>query len=101
MYCRTADQWKLYAIIDPLLEYIREAILLGFVTVAGSDRGKWRTYAVWSLAAAAFYEAHYTTKTEIKIPRDGFNVFMVCALAYDILSQVFLTLVFSYTIGFG
>lgn len=76
-HCKTLDQYALYAIANPLTEYVREGIVAGFLTMAGSHHGRWRIYAVIALVAAALLEAYLATATPVAIPRDGGNVFMV------------------------
>ena len=75
--CKTSDQYALFAIPGPLLQYIREAILVGFLTVEYSGRSRWRMLGVVALVAAFLAEAYTALAAPVTIPRDGNPVTMV------------------------
>ncbi|KAH8101782.1 hypothetical protein BXZ70DRAFT_891280 [Cristinia sonorae] len=76
-YCTSYDEFALYALPGPLLEYIRETAFLGLLTITGSHRERWRTYAIAGLVCAAVMEGYTTAVQPIKIPRNGLGVFML------------------------
>jgi hypothetical protein len=76
-HCKTADQYALFAVTGPLLQYIREASILGLLTVENSGRSQWRTVSIASLVAAFLAEAYIAATVPIVIPRDGGKVTMV------------------------
>ncbi|PSR83381.1 hypothetical protein PHLCEN_2v5760, partial [Hermanssonia centrifuga] len=76
-HCRTLDQYALYALPAPLVEFIREGALIGLLTVSGSHRARWRTPAIITIVGACLAEGFATATVPINIPRNGKNVFMV------------------------
>jgi hypothetical protein len=66
-YCRTADDFAIHALPRPLLQYVREAAIVGLVTARGTQRGRWRLWGIWSLLAAAVLEAYWIATVSIKI----------------------------------
>ena len=77
MHCKTADQYALFALAAPLMQYIREAVFVGLLTVENSGRSRWRTAAVVLLVAAFLAEAYTAATAPVVIPRDGRSVIMV------------------------
>ena len=76
-HCTVYDDFAFYALPGPLMEYIREIALLGVLTITGSHRERWRTYAVAGMVCAAVLEGYTTIVQPVRIPRDGQGVFMV------------------------
>ncbi|THH18842.1 hypothetical protein EW146_g2201 [Bondarzewia mesenterica] len=52
-YCQSLNDFAIHSIPRPLLEYVREAFLIGLVTTHGSARERRRMFAVALLACAA------------------------------------------------
>lgn len=77
MHCKTSDQYALFAIPGPLLQYIREGIFVGFLTVEYSGRSRWRTLGLVVVVAAFLAEAYTVLSVPVTIPRDGKAVTMV------------------------
>ncbi|KAI0088903.1 hypothetical protein BDY19DRAFT_855738, partial [Irpex rosettiformis] len=86
-YCRRMEQYAMYAIPRPLLQYIREAIVIGLVTTRDSHHGDWRVTAVGMLAIAALLEASQLMSAQIIIPKNGKVFFWAdnCWLARQLL----------------
>ncbi|KAJ3477839.1 hypothetical protein NLI96_g10187 [Meripilus lineatus] len=76
-HCKTFDEYALNALPGPLLQYIREAFIIGLITITGSFRERWRTYAIGALVIAAVVEGYYTLTADITIPKDGRGTFML------------------------
>lgn len=76
-YCHTYYEYALYSLPRPLLGYIRETAIVGFLTILGSRKERWRTYAIGAIACAAVGEEYWVSTVQIKIPSDGMNVVMV------------------------
>ncbi|OJT08297.1 hypothetical protein TRAPUB_836 [Trametes pubescens] len=75
-YCTTFDEYLIFAAPRLALGYIKEAALAGLITIQGSGRERWRTYAVALLVAGFIVEGYWVATTPIGIPRDGRNVTM-------------------------
>ncbi len=88
-YCTKSDEYAIYAFPGPLLQYIREALVVGLLTINGSFRDKWRTYSLAAIVCAAIVEGYWTMTAEIKIPRDGLGTLMVRSLRLSMLSTCF------------
>ena len=76
-HCKTLDQYALYAIANPLTEYVREGVIAGLLTMSGSHHGRWRIYSIIALVAGGLLEAYLATATPVQIPKNGGTVFMV------------------------
>ncbi|CCM01211.1 uncharacterized protein FIBRA_03259 [Fibroporia radiculosa] len=72
----TFDDYAVYALPHALFAYIREAAVLGLLTIVGSGRERWRTYVVGALAVTAVLECYWISTVTVRIPKDGRNVFM-------------------------
>lgn len=57
-HCVTFDDFALYALPRPLLEYAREAFVVGFVTGRWSLRERWRKWGIAALVGGASFEAY-------------------------------------------
>lgn len=77
-YCHTYYEYALYAIPRPLLGYIREAAIIGLLTVRGSRKERWRIFAIGAIVCAAIAEEYWISTVQIKIPNHGRGVIMVC-----------------------
>ncbi|KAI0634730.1 hypothetical protein C8Q77DRAFT_1054525 [Trametes polyzona] len=75
-YCTTFDEYLIFAAPRMALGYVKEAAVVGVLTIRGSGHERWRTYAVALLVSAFFVEGYWVATTPIGIPRDGRNVFM-------------------------
>ncbi|KZT00665.1 uncharacterized protein LAESUDRAFT_732080 [Laetiporus sulphureus 93-53] len=75
-HCKTFDEYALFAVSNALLDYIREAVVLGLLTANGSGRERWRTHAVGALVCAAVLEGYFIAAAPVQIPRNGAGVFM-------------------------
>ncbi|CAL1708605.1 unnamed protein product [Somion occarium] len=76
-HCTTFDEYSLYALPWPLLEYIREAAVIGLLTIQGSGRERWRTYGVAAVVIAAILEGYWVASATIQVPRNGLGVYML------------------------
>ncbi|KZT70412.1 hypothetical protein DAEQUDRAFT_744676 [Daedalea quercina L-15889] len=76
LYVRTFDDYALYALPRALAEYIREVAVVGVLTIRGSGRERWRTYAVGALACGAVVEAYWVATATIDVPSNGLDVTM-------------------------
>jgi hypothetical protein len=70
----------MFALPGPLLQYVREAAVIGVVTLRDSHRGHWRGVGILLLIAACLVEALYILQAQIIIPRDGKGTFFVRSL---------------------
>lgn len=66
-YCRSYDDFALYALPRPVLEYIREATVLGLVTIRGSNHERWRLYGILVLVAFLIGEVYYSSTVRISV----------------------------------
>jgi len=76
-YCRNFDEYALYALPAPLMEYTRECFLIGITTITGSHRERWRTYAIAALVSAAVVEGYLVAVANVRVPRSGLGVYML------------------------
>ena len=76
-YCHAYDEYALYALPRPLLEYIRETAVVGILTISGSYKERWRTLAIGAIVCAAVAEGYWVSTVRIQIPKDGMGVVMV------------------------
>ena len=70
-YCRRWDQYAMFAAPRPLLQYIREAIVLGLLTTTDSHHADWRSTAIGMLGTAVFFEGSQLITVHIVIPPNG------------------------------
>ena len=78
-HCKTPDDYALYAFPAPLIEYVREATLIGLLTSSFTGRGRWRKYALGCLGAAGMGEAWFTLSAPVTVSGHGKDDFMVRA----------------------
>jgi hypothetical protein len=78
--CGTFLQFGLYALPTGLLDYIRNVLLYGLVTLRGTGRERLRLLGTGVLVAAAAFEAWWLATVDIQVPRDGLGVTMVCII---------------------
>ncbi|THH30570.1 hypothetical protein EUX98_g3622 [Antrodiella citrinella] len=76
-YCTTYDEFALYALPGPLLEYVRETAFIALVTIRGSHRERWRTYASAGVVCVAALEGYMVASHAVRVPKDGLGVFML------------------------
>jgi hypothetical protein len=76
-HCRTQDEYAIHAFPRPLLQYVREAAVMGALTIRGSYRSRWRTMSVSVIALAAVLEIYWLLTAPIEIPRSGTGVIWV------------------------
>lgn len=91
-HCKTLEHYALAALPRPLLQYVREAFVLGLLTVENSGRARLRTVGVLVLGAAALAEAWTVTTVQIAIPRDDTPVTMWHDTLYVLRHVLFLVL---------
>lgn len=66
-HCATFYDYVLYALPRPLLEYTREAVIVGVVTIRGSVRERWRPWGLGILGLSAALEAYFLMTTNLTI----------------------------------
>lgn len=76
-YCHAYDEYALYSLPRPLLEYIRETAVVGLLTIGGSHKERWRTLAVCATVCAAMAEGYWVLTVQVQIPKNGMGVVMV------------------------
>lgn len=76
-HCKTTDQYALFALPGPALQYILEAVLVALLTVERNGRTRWRTIGIVAVGAAALGEAYLALTVKISLPRNGRRVIMV------------------------
>ncbi|KAJ7192973.1 hypothetical protein GGX14DRAFT_593529 [Mycena pura] len=75
-YCRSFNEFGMFALPQALLSYIWAAAVIGIITVNNSGRERYRTLAVAAVAGAFYLEAYYIATAPIEIPKDDRKVFM-------------------------
>ncbi|KAI0336616.1 hypothetical protein GY45DRAFT_1315200 [Cubamyces sp. BRFM 1775] len=75
-HCTTSDDYLVFALPRMALGYVKEAAVLGAITIRGSGHERWRTWAVALIVGAFITESYWIATASIAIPRDGRNVFM-------------------------
>lgn len=83
MDCRTFLQFGLYALPTGALDYIRNVLLYGLVTLRGTGRERLRLLGTGVLVSAAAFEAWWLATVDIQVPRDGLGVVMVSFLTLN------------------
>ncbi|TFK80573.1 hypothetical protein K466DRAFT_558917 [Polyporus arcularius HHB13444] len=91
-HCTTFDEYAIFAAPRIALGYVKEAAVVGFVTIRGSGHERWRTYAIGALVGAFILEGYKLGTTSVRIPRDGMGVFMWHDNLWLIRHLFFLTL---------
>lgn len=76
-HCHSFLDYALFAIPRPLLEYVRSAAVVGFVTMRETGREWARRWALCALVLAAAVEAYMLATVEVSIPREAKSAFMV------------------------
>ena len=79
-YCRSINDFGLYALPRSLLEYVREASVLGLVTIRGSHHGRWRLYSIIVLFAAFAGEMYHLNTVPIIVKPPLKMMIFVCPL---------------------
>ncbi|KAI0690996.1 hypothetical protein C8T65DRAFT_670963 [Cerioporus squamosus] len=75
-HCTTFDEYAIFAAPRIALGYVKEAAVVGLVTIRGSGHERWRTYTIAALVGAFILEGYKLGTTPVRIPRDGLGVFM-------------------------
>lgn len=75
----TYYDYVLYALPRPLLEYLREAAVVGLVTIRGSVRERWRIWGLGAIGLSAALEAYLVMTWKVIIENDEKPV-MVCLI---------------------
>ncbi|KAG8830126.1 hypothetical protein FRC17_005378 [Serendipita sp. 399] len=88
--CQTYLQFGLFALSTGLLDYIRNIVLYGFVTVRGEGRERLRLLGTGVLVTAAAFEAWWIATVEIQVPRDALTVIMWHDRLYTARQIIFL-----------
>jgi len=91
-HCNTFDEYALFVLPRALREYLREAVLVGLLTMTGSMHERWRIYAMGALVAAAVAEGYFILTSSIQIPKDGQGAFMWHDNAWLLRQVLFLLL---------
>lgn len=80
-HCTTFYDFVLYALPRPLLEYAREAAVVGVVTIRGSVRERWRPWGLGILGLSAALEAYLLMTANVTIGGNKRTVMVsiVCA----------------------
>ncbi|KAL0573301.1 hypothetical protein V5O48_008664 [Marasmius crinis-equi] len=73
-FCSTFFDYALYTATGVGLEYLREAAIIGLVTIKSTSLERYRSLAIGILVAAAAGEAYWLSSVVIPIPRDGRDV---------------------------
>ena len=66
-YCRSFNDFSVYALPRPILEYVREATVLGIATIRGSSHERWRFYSIILLLAAFVGEQYHLNTVPIVV----------------------------------
>ena len=77
-YCQGFWDFALFALPAMLLDYMWHMSLYGLITMRGTGRERLRALGTGILVSAAVLEAYYLCTADIKVPKDGFRVNMVC-----------------------
>jgi len=91
-YCKTFDEYALFALPGPVLQYIREAGVIGLLTIRGSHHERWRMYAIAALVCASVLEGYWVATTTVQVPTDGQGVFMLHDTIWTLRQLLFLIL---------
>ncbi|KAJ7598469.1 hypothetical protein C8J56DRAFT_167553 [Mycena floridula] len=70
-HCHSFTDFLVYMAPEFILGYITEAAVMGVVTIRGTGRERFRTWAVGLLVVAAVVEAYFTISMDIRIPTEG------------------------------
>lgn len=77
-YCHTLGEYALYALPGVVLLYLREAFVIGVVTIRGTHRERWRIYGIGLLVFAFIVEIYWTLSVKIQISQgNSYGVVMV------------------------
>ncbi|EKM56507.1 uncharacterized protein PHACADRAFT_53071, partial [Phanerochaete carnosa HHB-10118-sp] len=88
----TMEHYALFIVPGVLLQYIREALVLGLLTVENSGRTRLRTTGILVLVIAAFAEAWTVATVQISMPQDNKPVTMWHDVLYVARHILFLVL---------
>lgn len=80
-YCHSSDDFALFALPAALLSYIREAAVVGIVTIKGTRRERLRTMGLGLLVGAAVVEGYWVSTAHITVPEHEGPVTMVGSFA--------------------
>ncbi|CAK5272780.1 unnamed protein product [Mycena citricolor] len=69
-YCRTFDEFALFALPKILAVYIYAAATIGIVTIVGSGHERFRTLAVSAIGGAFCFEIYYIATVAVEFPKD-------------------------------
>ncbi|KAL0070144.1 hypothetical protein AAF712_002633 [Marasmius tenuissimus] len=70
-FCWTFFDFALYTGTGVVLEYLREAAILGLITIRSTSLERYRSFAIGLLVTVAAGEAYWISTVGISIPRDG------------------------------
>ncbi|KAK1226695.1 hypothetical protein PQX77_010339 [Marasmius sp. AFHP31] len=70
-FCWTFFDFALYTGTGVVLEYLREAAMIGLITIRSTSLERYRSFAIGLLVTAAAGEAYWISTVGISIPRDG------------------------------
>ncbi|KAJ3747949.1 hypothetical protein DFH05DRAFT_1458193 [Lentinula detonsa] len=69
-YCTSWDDFSLYVLPSALWDYLREAMIIGALTLTGTRLTQYRSLSIGALVAAAMFEAYLTLTAKISIPNE-------------------------------
>ncbi|KAH9887299.1 hypothetical protein C8Q73DRAFT_259728 [Cubamyces lactineus] len=75
-HCTTSDDYLVFTLPRIALGYVKEAAVLGAITIRGSGHERWRAWAVALTVGAFIVESYWITTVPIALPHDGRDVFM-------------------------
>ena len=84
-WCATFTEYAAYTVVAIVLSYIKEAALLGMVTIRGTNRETWRSTILGVLMLACIVDVYWMLTVRITI--DQQEPTMVCSVPYRPLSQ--------------
>ena len=70
-HCHTFGEYALYAFPGIVLLYLRQAAVVGFITIRGTHRERWRTHGIGLLLFAAIAEVYWTLSVRIQVSGQG------------------------------
>lgn len=70
-HCHTFGEYALYALPGIVLLYLRQAAVVGLITIRGTHREPWRTHGIGLLLFAAIAEVYWTLSVRIQVSGQG------------------------------
>ena len=79
-WCATFTEYAAYTLPVIVLSYIKEAALLGMVTMRGTNRETWRSTTIGSLMLACIVDVYWMLTVKISVTQQ--EPTMVCPISY-------------------